>query len=48
MAGCGEPAIERDRIILAMLVPLGIEKGKPFNPDERQKKYSSMVPMSAN
>jgi hypothetical protein len=32
-----EPAIERDRIILAMLVPLGIEKGKPFNPDERQK-----------
>jgi hypothetical protein len=33
-----EPPIERDRIILAMLVPLGIEKGKPFNPDERQKK----------
>jgi hypothetical protein len=32
-----EPPIERDRIILAMLVPLGIEKGKPFNPDERQK-----------
>ena len=32
-----EPAIERDRIILAMLVPLGIEKGKPFNPDQRQK-----------
>lgn len=33
-----EPAIERDRILLAMLVPLGIEKGTPFNPDERQKK----------
>lgn len=33
-----EPALERDRIMLAMLVPLGIEKGKPFNPDERQKK----------
>ena len=33
-----EPANERDRIILAMLVPLGIEKGKPFNPDARQKK----------
>jgi hypothetical protein len=28
-----EPAIERDRIILAMLVPLGIEKSRPFNPD---------------
>jgi hypothetical protein len=36
-----EPPIERDRIILAMLVPLGIEKGKPFNPDERQKKILS-------
>jgi len=33
-----EPVIERDRIIMAMLVPLGIEKGKPFNPDDRQKK----------
>ena len=32
-----EPAHERDRIILAMLVPLGIEKGKPFKPDERQR-----------
>jgi hypothetical protein len=32
-----EPALERDRMILAMLVPLAIEKGKPFNPDERQK-----------
>jgi hypothetical protein len=33
-----EPPQERDRIMLAMLVPLGIEKGKPFAPDERQKK----------
>jgi len=32
-----EPPVERDRITLATLVPLGIEKGKPFNPDARQK-----------
>jgi len=32
-----EPALERDRIILGMLQPLGIEKGKPFNPDARTK-----------
>jgi hypothetical protein len=32
-----EPAIERDRIMLATLVPLGIEKGKPFAPNPRQK-----------
>jgi hypothetical protein len=32
-----EPALERDRMILAMLAPLGIEKGKPFAPDERQR-----------
>ena len=29
---------EHDRIIMAMLKPLGIEKGKTFNPNERQKK----------
>lgn len=29
---------EHDRVMMAMLKPLGIEKGKPFNPDERQKK----------
>lgn len=29
---------DRDRFFVAMLQPLGIEKGKPFNPDERQKK----------
>lgn len=33
-----EPVHERDRFFLAMLKPLGIEKGKPFNPDGRQKK----------
>ena len=31
-----EPVAERDRLFLAMLKPLGIEKGKPFQPDERQ------------
>jgi hypothetical protein len=31
-----EPANERDRITLATLVPLGIEKGKPFAPNARQ------------
>ena len=33
-----EPVIERDRMMLAMIRPLGIEKGKPFKPDERQAK----------
>jgi hypothetical protein len=33
-----EPVAERDRMILAQLRFLGIEKGKPFEPDERQKK----------
>ncbi len=33
-----EPVQDRDRFFMAMLKPLGIEKGKPFNPDERQKK----------
>ncbi len=33
-----EPVEDRDRFFVAMLKPLGIEKGKPFNPDERQKK----------
>jgi hypothetical protein len=32
-----EPVIERDRLMMGMLQPLGIEKGKPFNPDDRQK-----------
>lgn len=33
-----EPVEDRDRFFTAMLMALGIEKGKPFNPDERQKK----------
>jgi hypothetical protein len=33
-----EPVQERDRFFMAMLKPLGIEKGKPFAPDERQTK----------
>lgn len=33
-----EPVQERDRFFMAMLKPLGIEKGKPFNPNERQKR----------
>ena len=32
-----EPVFERDRFFLAMLAPLGIEKGKPFAPTEQQK-----------
>lgn len=33
-----EPVEDRDRFFAAMLKPLGIEKGKFFDPDERQKK----------
>jgi hypothetical protein len=33
-----EPIHERDRFFMAMLKPLGIEKGKAFNPNERQTK----------
>ncbi|UCE43217.1 MAG: DUF1254 domain-containing protein [Candidatus Aminicenantes bacterium] len=33
-----EPVAERDRFMVASLRFLGIEKGKPFQPDERQKK----------
>ena len=32
------PVHERDRFFMAMLKPLGIEHGKPFAPDERQKR----------
>ena len=32
-----EPVSERDRFMVASLRFLGIEKGKPFNPDERQR-----------
>jgi hypothetical protein len=33
-----EPVEDRDGFFMAMLKPLGIEKGKPFEPDERQTK----------
>ncbi|WP_145433121.1 DUF1254 domain-containing protein [Lacipirellula limnantheis] len=33
-----EPVHERDRFFMAMLKPLGIEKGTPFAPDEHQAK----------
>ena len=33
-----EPVAERDRFFMAMLKPLGIEKGKPFKPTAAQKK----------
>jgi hypothetical protein len=33
-----EPVMERDRLIMAQLRFLGIEKDKPFKPDARQKK----------
>jgi hypothetical protein len=33
-----ESVEDRDRFFMAMLKPLGIEKGKPFAPDERQTK----------
>lgn len=33
-----EPVAERDRFMMAQLKALGIEVGKPFAPDERQKK----------
>lgn len=33
-----EPVEDRDRFFVAMLRPLGIEKGKTFDPDARQTK----------
>jgi hypothetical protein len=33
-----EPVQERDRIMMGMLRSVGIEKGKPFKPDERMEK----------
>lgn len=33
-----EPTRDQDKLFAAMLEPLGIQKGKEFNPDERQKK----------
>ncbi len=34
-----EPVFERDRLFMAMLAPLGIEKGKPFKPTEEQNAH---------
>jgi hypothetical protein len=36
-----EPVQERDRFVMAMLKPLGIEEGKPFKPTARQRKILS-------
>jgi len=36
-----EPVRERDRLMMAMIKPLGIEKGKPFKPDARQSELLS-------
>lgn len=33
-----EPVKEEDRLFMAMLKPLGIEKGKPFAPNSKQKR----------
>jgi hypothetical protein len=33
-----EPVLERDRVMMGQLRPLGIEKGQPFAPDDRQRK----------
>ena len=33
-----EPVHERDRMMTAMLAPLGLEKGKPFAPAAREKR----------
>src|SRR5262249_16663865 len=33
-----EPVDPRDRMMTAMLAPLGLEKGKPFKPGDREKK----------
>ena len=33
-----EPVHDRDRMVVATIKPLGIEKGKPFRPDARQAK----------
>ena len=33
-----EPVLERDKVMMAMLATIGIEKGKEFNPDAQTKK----------
>ena len=39
---------DRDRFFMYWLRQLGIEKGKPFNPTNVRKKYSSTVPRPVN
>ena len=34
-----EPWIERDKVMIDQLKTIGIEKGKPFNPDLRQRAF---------
>ena len=41
------PVHERDRFFMAMLKPLGIEKGKPFNPMRANARSSRRRPRSA-
>lgn len=33
-----EPVLPRDKVMMDMLASIGIEKGKPFNPDDKTKK----------
>lgn len=40
-----EPVQTRDRVIYGMLSSIGIEKGKPFNPDERMTKILNEAAM---
>jgi len=43
-----EPVAERDRLIYATLIPLGIEKGKPFKPTDRQKRILEAAATTGN
>lgn len=42
-----EPWIDRDRVMIDILKSIGIEKGKPFNPDEKAKKILSEAILGA-
>jgi hypothetical protein len=43
-----EPVQEKDRLIMAMLAPLGIEEAKPFNPDARQREVLTEAATAGN
>ena len=43
----GEPWLDRDRLMIDQLKSLGIEKGKPFNPDARTRKLLDMATLEA-